>query len=417
MYETLTLPNGVRLVWEEIPYVRSVAAGIWVGVGSRWETAAESGACHFIEHMTFKGTETRTAADIARDTDAIGGQINAFTTKEFTCFYGRVLDQHLEKLADILCDMFFHSRFDEGDVQSERGVIYEEIDMYEDAPDDLVSELLLTGAYRGSPLAHPILGTKKALAPMTGAGLREFRATHYTPDRIVVALAGSLRRQEAEAFARRFAHLAPAPHRKLRPARYAPHLTVRKKRIEQNHLCFGFPGLPAESEDRYAMQYTAAILGGGMSSRLFQTLREKLGLCYSVYTFGSSFHGTGMEGIYAAVSKENEEKALRAIADQIHRLQDEGVPQDELARTREQIKSNVLMGLESTSGRMNRLGKNVLMLGRMAEPDELIERFDAVTAEDVLALARRCYDLKQASLALVGRTEPPETYRALLEQL
>ena len=417
MYETITLPNGVRVVWEEIPYVRSVAAGIWVAAGSRCETGRESGACHFIEHMTFKGTESRTAADIAAQTDAIGGQINAFTTKEVTCFYGRVLDRHLGRLADILCDIFFHSKFAEEDVVSERSVIFEEIDMYEDTPDDLASELLLTGAYRGSPLAHPILGTKKALSAMTGESLRAFRRARYTPDRIVVALAGHLTRQDAEAFAARFANLTPQKARAPRPARYAPHLAVKKKRIEQNHLCLGFPGLPLESEERFALQYAAGILGGGMSSRLFQTLREKLSLCYSVYTFGSAFAGTGMESIYLAVSRENEAKALRAVADEIHRLQNEGVPAPELDRTREQIKSNVLMNLESTYARMNRLGKNVLMLGQMEETDELIARFDDVTAEDVRQMACRCFDWQQVSLAAVGRVEAPEEYQTLLDRL
>ena len=413
-YERLTLPNGVRILTEQVPGVRSASLGIWVGTGSRHEKAGENGAAHFIEHMLFKGTANRTAAQLAEEMDAVGGQINAFTTKECTCFYARVLDTHLPRAADILCDLFFHSRFDDADVDTERGVILEEIGMYEDNPEDLCAERLAGTVFRGTPLARPILGRKATLEKMDGAWLREYQRAHYGPDRIVVALAGSFTDADAAALADRFAGLEPRPGRPGKAAAYVPGVVVKKKAIEQNHLTLAFPGLPFADPRRFQLQLLSSILGGGMSSRLFQQVREKKGLCYSVYSYGTCHDDTGYLGVYTALGRETERQALDTILAVIRELVDGGVTQAELDRAREQSKANVLMGLESTQAHMSSLGRGELLQGEVLSPDEIIAAYDAVTREDVRELARALFRFENASLSAVGRVGGAEEYRALL---
>lgn len=416
MYEKITLKNGVRIIFENIPYVRSVSAGIWVGTGSRFESASENGASHFIEHMVFKGTATRSASDIAELMDSIGGQINAFTTKDCTCFYGRVLDTHLHKLTDILCDMLFCSKFDENDVASERGVIFEEIDMYEDSPDDLVSERLFSAIYKGSSLARPILGKKSTLEKMDGAFLKEYMRLHYNPKDIVVAVSGSFKNDDINYLSERFSEIETYGTNKFSKASYTPSFVTKKKSIEQNHLCISFPGIPVSDNRRYAMQLMSAILGGGMASRLFQSVREKRGLCYTVYSFTSSYSDIGTFGIYTALSQETEEQAVKVIKDELIRFKSGGITQEELARACEQAKSNILMSLESTSSRMNRLGRNELSLGYITEPDDIIAKYDAVTAENIYELSAECLDFTKVSMSAVGRIKSSDAYKNMISE-
>ena len=413
-YEKKTLPNGVRILTEHVPGVRSASLGIWVGTGSRHESAAENGAAHFIEHMLFKGTGRRTAGELAEEMDAVGGQINAFTTKECTCFYARVLDTHLNQAADILCDMFFHSKFDDADVETERGVILEEIGMYEDNPEDLCAERLAGAVFKGSSLARPILGRKATLEKMDGAWLREYQREHYGPDRIVVALAGSFTDADAQALADRFAGLEGRPGRAVRPAAYVPGVTVKKKAIEQNHLTLAFPGIPFADPRRFQMQLLSSILGGGMSSRLFQQVREQKGLCYSIYSYGTCHDDTGYFGVYTALGKETEGQALDTILAVIRDFADHGVTQAELDRAREQSKANVLMGLESTQSHMSSLGRGEILQGEVLDEDQIIAAYDAVTREDVRALARALFRFENASLSAVGRVGAQAEYQALL---
>ena len=413
-YETRTLPNGVRILTEQVPGVRSACLGIWVGTGSRHEKPGEGGAAHFIEHMLFKGTATRSAARLAEEMDAIGGQVNAFTTKECTCFHARVLDTHLPQAADILCDMFFHSRFDDGDVDTERGVILEEIGMYEDNPEDLCAERLAGAVFNGSPLARPILGKKATLDHMDGAWLRQYKERHYGPASIVVTLAGRFTQADVDDLAARFAAMEPCASPTSRPAAYRPGVTVKKKAIEQNHLTLAFPGLSFSDRRRFALQLLSSILGGGMSSRLFQQVREQRGLCYSIYSYGTCHDDTGYFGIYAALGRETEGQALDTILAVIRDFRDHGVTQLELDRAREQSKANVLMGLESTQAHMSSLGRGALLVGRVLDEEEIIAAYDAVTREDVRALAGELMDLSQASLSAVGRVGQAEEYQALL---
>jgi len=413
MHELVTLPNGLRIVHEHMDSVRSAAVGVWVGVGSRFESPGENGSAHFIEHMLFKGTAAHTAGELADIMDAIGGQCDAYTTRETTCFYARVLDTHLDTAIDLLGEMFFDSRFDEADVASERGVVFEEIDMYDDTPEDLVSERLFLRSFPGA-LGRPILGTKRTLRAMTGASLRDFMVRHYTPDRVVVSLCGSYTDLHLARIAARFSALETRKSPPFRPAAYTQSFTLKRKATEQNHLCLGFPGLAGNDGRRFALHVLNSILGGGMSSRLFQSVREKHGLCYSVYSFTASHLDAGIFGVATALARENELKALGLILDEIARLRDKGVTAEELSRAAEQAKSGMILALESTSARMNRLGSAYTALGMCLTPDEVIARYDAVTRDDVLALARELLEPDKASFSAVGRLADGETYRTAL---
>lgn len=409
-----TLPSGVRLITEAIPTVRSASLGIWVKGGSRVETAQESGAAHFIEHMLFKGTQRRSAADIARETDAIGGQINAYTTKECTCFYARVLDDHLLQALDILYDMVYHSAFAQEAVETERGVILEEIDMYEDTPDDLCGEKLFQTVYAPSALSRPILGRKETLAPMTGDFLKAFHQRHYQGCSTVVSLAGSYSQEALDQLRQRFSALRPGTAGEEETAVYRPAFVATKKPIEQNHLLLAFPGLGYGSPKRFALQLLSTILGGGVSSRLFQTVREQQGLCYSVYSYGASHRETGCFCIYTALNADTEEKALSTIRQVVRDFKQNGPTQEELSRVREQTKANVVMGMEATQSRMSHSGRSLLFNGEILSAEQLIAAYDAVTREDILALAEELFDWDQLSLSAVGQVREAEGYRALM---
>ncbi|MCD8335173.1 MAG: insulinase family protein [Clostridiales bacterium] len=413
-YQMTTLPNGVRIVSEQMAGFSSAALGIWVATGSRAETASENGAAHFIEHMLFKGTSRSTAEEIAQRMDAIGGQINAFTTKECTCFYARALKSHLSEALDILCEMFFDAKFAEEDVQLERGVILEEIGMYQDDPSDLVSERLNAAVYKGSPLARPILGKRSTLEKMTGQWLKDYKTTHYLPGTVIVALAGSFDESILDDIAARFSAMAPGPAKKLRPAVYHPAMTLKKKATEQNHLLLSFPSIQADSPQRFTMQLLSSILGGGMSSRLFQEIREQRGLCYSIYAAGSCYADTGMFLLYTALNRDTEAQALTAIREVVRRFTEDGVTQEELDRAREQAKASVLMGLEANTAHMNHLARNILNGTPIQTAEEIIASYDAITRQDVQDMARETFDWSQLGFSAVGRVAGEEQYRELL---
>ncbi len=414
MIDIETLPNGVRLVTERLDGVRSAALGIWVGGGSREEAPEESGAAHFIEHMLFKGTQRRSAADIARETDAIGGQMNAYTTKECTCFYGRVLDTHLPQALDILWDMVYGSAFAQEAVETERGVILEEIDMYEDTPDDLCMEKLYAAVFAGSSLARPILGDEETLERMTGASLHAYHDAHYRADNTVVSLVGSFSDEVLADLRARFATLEPGTRPPLVPAAYQPAFVVTEKAIEQDHLVLAFPGLDFNAPERFALQVLSSILGGGVSSRLFQQVREQQGLCYTICAYGAGHEDTGLYCIYTALNREMEERALQTICRVVRQLQDEGPTEEELVRAREQAKANVILGLESTQARMSHAGRSLLMSGEILSAEEIIAAYDAVGREDVMALARSIFDWDRVSLSAVGQVRSAEEYRSIV---
>ena len=414
MYRPITLPNGARLLLQEVPGAQSAALGFFVGVGSRHEAPRENGAAHFIEHMLFKGTARRSAGQLARDMDAIGGQFNAYTTKEHTCFYGRTLDRHLDEGLDILADMLFHSRFDQGDVELERGVILEEIGMYEDTPEDLVSERLSAAVYRGTPLARPILGRESTLEGMTGEWLARWQRKHYHAGNLVAALAGKFSPAQADSLRDLLAALPSGLPAQSPPVTYRPAVTAKKKAIEQNHLILAFPAPSYLDERRPQVLLLNALLGGGCSSRLFQQLREERGLCYSVYSYVADHADTGLLGIYAGVSRDQEWAALEGARRVALELADHGPSQEEVDRVREQAKANLLMGSESVQARMSHLGSSALLYGRVRETEELLDLYDAVTREQLRDLAGALFRMETASLWAVVRVGSSADYAAWL---
>jgi len=414
MIQIKTLPNGARIVHEHMPHVRSGAVGFWVGHGSRHEPSGFGGASHAIEHMVFKGTQSRTAAELAAQMDAIGGQINAYTTKESTCFYAHALDSHIPEAIDLLGDIFFNARFDAADWELERGVIVEEIAMYEDQPDDLVFQNLFASVYPNQTLGETVLGTQESLAAMTAASLRDYKHTHYRPCDILVTLTGRYADRDLTQIEQLLLAMNPSEPVPMLPCSYVPGFTLCEKPIEQNHLCLGFPGLPMVREHIYAYQVLSSILGAGMSSRLYQTVREENGLCYSVYSYTAAHRDTGVAGVYLALGRETERQALELTRNVITRFVADGPTEPELIRAKEQIKANTIMALESTVQRSGALGNSVLFYGDALEPDDVIARVDAVTKDAVMAIAAQVYDFAQVSLSVVGQPDDEAVYRGLL---
>ena len=414
MVQQTILPNGARLLTQAVPGVRSAALGFFVGVGSRHESARESGAAHFIEHMLFKGTGRRTAAQLAQDADAVGGQLNAYTTKEHTCFHIRVLDSHLDRGLDLLADMLFHSRFDAADAWLERGVILEEIGMYEDTPEDLVAERLSAAVYKGTALARPILGRESTLSEMDGDWLRTWHREHYHAGVLVASLAGSFTGEQAGRLTQLLASLPGGPVPRVRPASHKPAVTVKRKAIEQNHLILAFPAPSYLDPRRAQVTLLNSLLGGGCSSRLFQELREERGLCYTVYSYVADHEDTGLLGIYAAVSPDQEEQALEAARRVALELAGRGPSQEELDRVRDQAKANLLMSGESVQAQMSQAGSSALLFGRVRETQEILGLYDAVTQEQLRTLAGELFRMEHASLSAVGRVGPAAHYAAWL---
>ena len=414
MVQKIVLSNGVRLLCEKLDQVRSCAIGVWVLNGSCHEPEELSGISHFIEHMLFKGTETRSAAKLAEISDAIGGQVNAFTTKEHTCFYARTLDTHRPVAAELLCDMLLHSRFAQEDMDLERGVVLEEIDMYEDSPEDLVAEILAKACFPGQPLGRPILGSEEALNRIDHKAMADYVRRTYVGENVIVALSGSFSQSDVDAISRMFSAVPSGAPSALSVPRYQPACVVKEKPIEQNHLLLAFPTMAAADEGHYALAVLNNILGAGMSSRLFQRVREQSGLCYTIYSYTSLYAHCGVLGIYTALGRETQEAALHMILDELKRIKRDGVTEEELARTKEQLKISLLMGLESTTARMNTVARAEMTYGEYRTPEETVERLEAVTAADVYALAQELLDFDRMSFSAVGNVSSPEEYRAML---
>ena len=415
MVEKIILDNGVRVLHERLDHVRSCALGVWVENGSCHEPDALAGISHFIEHMMFKGTDTRSASDLAQAFDAIGGQVNAFTTKEHTCYYARTLDTHVQKAAELLCDMVLHSAFRDEDVDLERGVIVEEIGMYEDTPEDLVSEILSAAIYPSQPLGRPILGTQGTLQAIDSQALKHYCKEQYVGKNTIISLCGSFSDADLKAVCDAFSVLPAGDPACMPKAAYRKAAVVKKKDIEQNHLLLVFPALHANHPDRYKLAALNNILGAGMSSRLFQRVRERSGLCYSIYSYTSLYQNTGVLGIYVALNRETQEAALRMIREELERFRNQGVTAEELARTKEQLKTTLLMSLESTNSRMSSMARNEMIFGHAQTPEEAVAKLEAVTVEDVLALARQLLDFEKMSFSAVGNVSKPEDYLELFQ--
>ncbi|OPX86235.1 MAG: Protease 3 precursor [Pelotomaculum sp. PtaB.Bin104] len=407
MFQKVTLDNNIQVLTERVPHVRSVALGFWVDVGSRDEGPENNGISHFIEHLLFKGTEKRTAKQIAEALDAVGGQLNAFTTKEYTCYYARVLDEHFDLAFDLLSDMLFGSIFAAEDLDRERNVIIEEIKMYEDAPDELVHDVFASSMWQGHALGRPIIGTAEVIARITRDQIIEYYKTHYNPGKLIVTAAGNI--DHDQVISKLKPVLEARTGKSLARSLIAPQPTrdvvCRSKETEQVHLCLGTPGLSLDHEKTYTFQIVNTILGGGLSSRLFQEIREQRGLVYSVYSYHSSYHDTGLFCIYAGLSKQNVDEVLELTFRQIKDIRENSVTAEELQRAKDQLKGNLLLSLENVSTRMSRLGKSQLYLGKIIPPEEVVEKLNKVTIKDIQDLAVEMLDPDRFSLATIGPWE------------
>lgn len=392
MINKYTCQNGARIVLEQIPTVRSVAIGIWIGTGSRNENPQTNGVSHFLEHMFFKGTKTRSAKEIAESFDSIGGQVNAFTSKEYTCYYAKVLDTHSKFALDVLADMFFNSTFVEEELKKEKNVVLEEIKMYEDTPDDIVHDLLSRAVYEDHPLGYPILGTEETLNTFSGQSLKDYIHERYIPENVVISIAGNVPEtfiREVEAY---FGSYTGGRNEEFEnvPAFHSNRIS-RKKETEQAHLCIGFEGLKVGHEDVYSLITLNNILGGSMSSRLFQEVREQRGLAYSVFSYHSAYQDSGIVTIYGGTGAKQLDVLYETIQETLDKLKQTGITEKELTNSKEQLKGSLMLSLESTNSRMSRNGKNELLLKRHRSLDEIIEQIDQVTKAGVDEMARNIF--------------------------
>jgi len=403
--ETTTLPNGVRVLSETMPHVRSVSVGLWVGIGSRRETPEQNGLSHFIEHMVFKGTSKRSAEDIARSVDSIGGNLDAFTSKELVCFNTKVLDEHLPLAFDVLSDLVLNPLFREEDMAKEKGVILEELKMDEDNPDYLVHEIFSSNFWKDHPLGKPILGTRDTVKRFDRTMMESYYRDAYSPANLVITAAGNLTHQTlANLSGDYFSDMKP---RSPMPPERAPQTHARialrnKKALEQVHVCLGVPSYPLPHEDRFTCYVLNTLLGGGMSSRLFQNIRERQGLAYAVFSELNPYRDTGCLSIYAGTSIETVGKVIESILREFQTLKQERITDEELRRAKDHLKGSLMLSLESTSSRMSNLARQEMYFHRFFTLDELVESIEAVTAEDVQRIAQTFFDQRHIGLTVLG---------------
>jgi predicted Zn-dependent peptidase len=405
MFKRAVLDNGVRIVCEKIPYVRSVSVGIWVGTGSRNENRFNNGISHFIEHMLFKGTKKRSAKEIAESIDNIGGQLNAFTGKECTCFYTKTLDSHLDIALDVLTDMLFNSKFSSKDIDIEREVILKEIGMYEDSPEELVHDILSETVWEGNSLGYPILGTKECLDSINRDVITDYMGNNYTPGNSVISVAGNF---DDENLIDKLTCLfkdwktRDTACRSFEKVDFKANSRTKEKDTEQVHICFGFEGVEHGNEDIYTLLAINNVFGGGMSSRLFQRIREEKGLVYSIYSYPSSYKNSGLFTVYAGMSPEHLEEVISLVVDEIKMLNKKGISREELEKSKLQLKGNYILGLESTSSRMNSIGKSELMLGSIFSSDEILKKIDDISMDRVDNMISKVFNLNKVGFSAVG---------------
>lgn len=410
MRKIITFDSGLKLVLVPNNAVRSVSIGIFVNAGTEYETDREAGISHFIEHMVFKGTATRTAFDIANETDSIGAMLNAYTTKSHTCFYTTSLDTHMEKCFEVLTDMYLNPKFDSCDLESERKVVFEEINESDDMPDDVCLETLMNSRYDGHPLGKPILGYKDTLSQLDRKDLFDYMKRRYTPDNTVVTFAGNVDEDTCIAMVEKyleskvtktessFAHTAHDTKAVYRGV---------KKDISQAHIAMAFPSYGFGDDRLYILNLMNAVFAAEMSSRLFQSIREKLGLCYTISGSSSAYEKNGSYIIYTATSPENTESAIRAIKNEIDLLLSDGITEEELKKGKEQLKTSLVLGQESTSAMMRAFGRYASITGELYDTDKVLSIIDKVTLDDVKNIAKHVFDYDKITLSVVS-ANPPE---------
>jgi predicted Zn-dependent peptidase len=403
-----TLSSGVRVITETMPHVRSVSVGVWINSGSRYETPELNGISHFIEHMLFKGTTSRSAEAIARSVDSIGGNLDAFTAKELVCFNTKVLDEHLSQAFDVLADLVLHPSFAEEDIEKEKGVILEEIKMEADSPDYLVHEIFSSNFWKDHSLGKPILGTRETVRRFDSPTVRRYYESVYSPSNLIVTAAGNLTHDRMVTLVRQYFSDLPSGPALLPgdlPSTHARIALRNKKALEQVHLCLGVPSYPLPHQQRFACYILNTLLGGGMSSRLFQNIRERQGLAYAVFSELNPYRDTGCLSIYAGTSIESARKVVESILIEFRELKHHAVTAEELRRAKDHLKGSLMLSLESTSSRMSNLARQEMYFGRFFTLDELVDSIECVEASDVQRIAQTFFDPKQIALTVLGHLD------------
>ncbi|MBU3110795.1 M16 family metallopeptidase [Clostridium lacusfryxellense] len=406
MYNLFKLDNGLRVVVENIEYVNSVSVGLWVENGSRNEDINNSGISHFIEHMLFKGTVTRSAKQIAEEIEDVGGQLNAFTGREATCFYVKALDTHLDLSLDILSDMLFNSNLAEEDIEKEKSVIYEEINMSEDSPEDVLSDLHTKAIWDLDSISLPILGTMDTVKSFSRKVILDYIDSYYIPENSVISISGKFDMKNIETLVEKFFGKWRCKNKKI--TEYSSPLILnkhyfRKKDIEQLHVSLGIPGIELDNEDTYTLILLSNILGGGASSRLFQKIREDLGLCYSIYCYISAFKNTGIVSIYAGINPTNVRVAIEAIKEEVSNFAKVGIDNERLNKAKEQLKGSYILGLESTSSRMFSNGRSVMFLNKINTPEDVLEKINKIDMARVNSVMEKTFKKGIINSAYVGK--------------
>jgi predicted Zn-dependent peptidase len=399
------LPNGLTVITEQMQHIRSISIGIWVKTGSRDEDLQWNGISHFVEHMVFKGTKHRSAEEIARQVDSIGGNMDAFTAKECVCFNVKVLDEHFPIAMDVLSDLVLNPVFDSQDITRERGVILEEIKMDEDSPDYLVHEIFTQNFWKDHPLGKPILGTKDTVKRFERDPVLGFYAQRFGPDNLIISAAGNLNHEQfIELVNQHFQHMKPVKNGFHSPRpNIVPRIIMRnKKSLEQVQICVGVPAHPIAHEKRHASYILNTLLGGGMSSRLFQNIRERQGLAYAIYSDLNPYRDTGCLSVYAGTSRESAGKVVQCIVSEFRKLKAEPVPDEELRRSKDQLKGSLMLSLESSTSRMSNLARQEMYFDRFYSMDELLEKIEAVTAEELRQLANEFFHTESIAVTVLG---------------
>ncbi|MFQ6031992.1 MAG: M16 family metallopeptidase [Candidatus Zixiibacteriota bacterium] len=405
VYKKAVLKNGIRVVTEKIGYVRSIAIGVWIDAGSRDEKSDERGVSHFIEHMLFKGTKKRSAKEIASSLESVGGALNGFTGREHTCYFARVLDEHLNIAIDVLADILKNSLLNPSDFQREKAVIISEIKDLEDSPADLAHDYLMNNIWPDHPLGRSIMGDTESILGMTKSKLIDFIKRNYVSPRVVIAASGNLNHQDLVGMIQekfRFNQAAAAPQASQSTWETNPNRVVVNRETAQTHVSLGVPVFPYKDRRRYAALILSNILGGGMSSRLFQTIREELGLAYNIYTFVDFFEDTGVFGIYLGTHKKNTVRGVDLVLKEIKKVKKDSLSSQELSHAKYQLKGNLMLNLENTSNRMNRLARQELLLNKYVDLDETIDLINRVKKKEVVEVAAHLFDPDKLSAVILG---------------
>ncbi len=404
MEQKTTLKNGIRILTEEIPHVHSLSIGLWVDTGSKNESEDVYGISHFIEHMLFKGTNSRNAMQIAQEIEDTGGSINAFTDKENTCFYARTLDKHLDKSIDVLSDIYLNSIFDPEEINKEKQVVIEELKMYDDSPDDLCYDTLIENVWNKHPLGHKIVGTIESITDFSQEKIKSYMKDHYTSDRLVISVAGNIKNSEViEKLKNKFENLETKKSVENEPDMiYNKYISSRYKDIEQLHVCLATKGPVITDDNRYAYAIIDSILGGGMSSRLFQEVREKRGLAYSVGSYELMYRKGGLFGVYAGISPNNFKEMLKCTLHELDRIKEGDINDYDINRAKEHLKGSLLLSMEAVKNRMMRLSRNEIYYNRSISSEEIINSVDSVDYNQLVALAKDIFNKENMSLVAVG---------------